>query len=299
MNSRDKLVNKLCIDVKKLENKIEHRKLYNIRNVVLKSFLKSGIALDYAFPFIIASIVIALSYQSKDKSPFRIDEITQKASVETIDTSSGIHLENISYDFDYNNKLIEYSTGWIINDKGLYERTVTSYRLSDKLDLSKTDEILSMSKEEIEKILVVTNVQKICKNILTLEDEIYNSNALIIVNHKKSDNEIIIRKETSEENLLQGVLYIIESLIWGNSFRLIEKVFVKTYLRDKLVEYETSLRLISKEELEEMKKILELKKQNLTMINETTTNISESYAHSLRKDKIEKNDNVQYVLKKI
>ncbi len=289
MKNRNELIDKLSKDVKKLENKIEHRKIYNVRNFVVKSLLKSGIAIDYALPFILTSIVLAHSYSAKGITPFHIDEITEEASIETIDTSSGIHLENVSYDFSYDDELIEYSTGWVVtNDKGLYERTVTSYRISDEINLSETDKILSMSKEEIEKVLAVTNVKTICKNKLTPEDEIYDADALIVINHHKSDDETITRKETSSENTGTSILFIIAVLLWGNSVRSIEKLFVKTYIRDKLREYELLFRKINKKEIETMKKILELKKQNLTMIDENLTNIGEikEYPYRLRKDKV-------------
>lgn len=301
MNSRNELVNKLSGDVKRLENKIDHRTLYNIRNMVVKALLKSGIAIDYALPFILASIVIAHSYSAKGDAPFHIDEITEKASIETIDTSSGVHLENVSYDFSYNDELIEYSTGWIINDNGLYERTVTSYRISNEIDLSETEKILAMSKEEIENILVVTNIQTIRKNTLTPEDKIYDSDALIVVNHSESDDETITRQETTSENVWHSILFIIMALSWGNNTRLIAKLFVKTYIRDRLREYEPLFRQINKEELEIMKKILEVKKQNLAMIDETSNNVGEGedYPYRLRKDKNEENEGRQYVLRRI
>lgn len=285
MNSRNELVNKLSRDVKKLENKIEHRTLYNIRNIVLKTLLKSGIAIDYALPFILASIVIAQADSAKGNVPFHIDEITEKAAIETIDTSSGIHLEHVSYDFSYDDELIEHSTGWITNDKGLYERTITSYRISDEIDLSETEKILSMSKEEIESIIVVTNIHTICKNTLTPEDEIYASDAIIVVNHAESENETIAKLETSSENVWHSIVFIIMILCWGNNIRNIANIFFKTYIRDKLREYEPLFRQINKDELETLRKILEVKRQNLTMIVETESIIEENegYQYEIRR----------------
>lgn len=276
------LVKKLTNDVNKLQNKIEHRKLYNIRNFVVKSLLKSGIAIDYALPFILAAIIIANSQASKGNAPFRIDEITEKAGIETIDTSSGIHLEHISYDFSYDDELIEHSTGWIINDKGLYERTVTSYRLTDEIDLTDTEKVLSMTKEEIEQVLVVTNIQTIKKNTLTPEDSIYNSDAIIVVNHTESEEETLVRQETNSENTWNSIWYIVLALCWGNNVRNIGKLFVKTYIRDKLREYEPLFRQINKDELETIKKMLKVKKENLTMINSTSNSIEEKEGYSYR-----------------
>lgn len=300
MISRNDLVNKLSRNVKKLENKIEHKTIYNIRNMLVRSLLKSGIAIDYALPFIVASTIVAYSHSAMGDTPFYIDEITEKANIETIDTSSGIHLEHVSCGFSYDDELIEYSTGWIINESGLYERTVTSYRISDEIDLSETDKILSMSKEEIENTLVTTNIQTIHKNSLTPEDEIYDSSALVIVNHSKSD-ETITRQETPSENAWHFIWFVVVALSFGIEITMIEKRFVKTYIRDRLRGYEPLFRQISKDELETMRKMLEVKKQNLAMIDETSNNIGENegYPYRLRKDKSEVNEGRQHVLRKI
>lgn len=286
MSNRTDLMDKLSRNIRRLEKKVEHRKIYNIRNFVVRSLLKSGIAIDYALPFILATIVIAHSFVAKGNLPFHIDEIKEKAKVETIDTSNGIHLEHVSYDFSYDDKLIEYSTGWVINDRGLYRRVVTSYRISDEIDLSETDKILSMSREELENILVITNVQTIYKNTLTQEDMLYDSDAIIVVNHTESETETITRQETIGENVLWSIWFIILSLGWGNSLRSIKKIFMKTYIRDKLLECHHLFRQISKEELETIEKVLAVKKQNLAMLDETAHDVGESgdYLYRLRRD---------------
>lgn len=282
---RKQLVDKLTNDIKQLENKIEHRRLYNIRNTVVRALLKSGIAIDYALPFILAAIIIAHSQAAKGNAPFKTDDITEKAGIETIDTSNGTHIEHLSYDFSYDNEILEHSTGWIVNDRGLYQRTVTSYRLNDTIDLSDIETVLSMSKEEIDSALVVTNIKTIQKNTLSSEDYIYDEDALIIVNHTSSEEQTVTRPETSGENELHSIWFIILSLSWGNFIRLTEKLFVKTYMRDKLKEYKPLFRKINKEELEEMKKVLELRKQNLAMItpSENVDNENNGYAYRLRR----------------
>ena len=285
MINNNKLMKKLTKDANRLQNKIEHRKLYNTRNAVVKSLIKSGIAVDYALPFIIAAMLIANIQTTRGNAPFRADEITEKAGVETIDTSSGIHLEHISYDFDYDDKLIEYSTGWIVNEKGLYERTVTSYKLNDEIDLENKEKILEMTQDDIDKALVITNVKKINKNALNPEDEIYNSAAIIVIDHSESEEKTISRLETKSENFLHSLWYIVLVLCWGNNIRCVEKVFVKTYIRDKLRKYESSFRIINEEELEKMKKILKIKQGNLSMldIDIKNTNEVDGYSYKLRK----------------
>lgn len=279
MDNRQQLLNKLSNDIKKMENEIEHKKRYNLRNSIVRALIKSGIAIDYALPFILATIMVSTGF--KENAPFHIDEIREKAAIETIDTSNGIHLEHISYASSYNEEAIEHSTGWMINNQGLYERTVTSYRLDSSIDLNDTDKILSMSKEEIENLLVITNIQTIRKNTLTPEDMIYDSNCLIVINHTISDDVTVVREETIVENIVNSIGFIFLSLCWGYNIRLIGKIFVKTYLRDKLREYEPLYIQINNETIETMKNVLEIKKQNLAMINESTNNTE--YLYRLRK----------------
>lgn len=286
MKNRAELLKKLSKDVKSLENKIEHRTLYNIRNYVISALLKSGIAIDYALPFILCATIIACSHTAKGNAPFRFDNVTQKAGIETIDTSNGIHIEHISYDYNYNDEILEYSTGWTLDENGLYQRTVTSYRISDKINIEDVDSVLSMSKEEIDNLLIITNIKTIRKNTLTSEDEIYNSDAIIIVNHIESEDEFITRTETLEENVFHSVCFVLLSLYWGYNLSNIGKIFVKTHIRDRLREYEPLFKQIDKKELEIMKKILEMKKNNLAMIYDSTSDINTRDVRSYRLRKI-------------
>lgn len=283
MIDNNELMKKLTKDANRLQNKIEHRKLYNIRNAVVRSLIKSGIAVDYALPFIIVAMIIANAQTSKGNAPFRVDEIVEKAGIETIDTSSGIHLEHLSYDFDYDDELIEYSTGWIVNEQGLYERTVTSYRLNDDIDLENKEKILEMTKDDIENALVITDIKTVKKNALNPEDQIYNSDAIIVIDHSESEEETITRLETKSENFWHSLWYIVLVLSYGNNVRLLEKIFVKTYMRDKLREYEPSFRKINKEELDTMKKILKMKQENLSMLNNDNNSSIDGYSYKLRR----------------
>lgn len=283
MINNNELMKKLTKDANRLQNKIEHRKLYNIRNAVVRSLIKSGIAVDYALPFIIVAMIIANAQTSKGNAPFRVDEIVEKAGIETIDTSSGIHLEHLSYDFDYDDELIEYSTGWIVNEQGLYERTVTSYRLNDDIDLENKEKILEMTKDDIDNALVITDIKTVKKNALNPEDQIYNSDAIIVIDHSESEEETITRLETKSENFWHSLWYIVLVLSYGNNVRLLEKIFVKTYMRDKLREYEPSFRKINKEELDTMKKILKMKQENLSMLNNDNNSSIDGYSYKLRR----------------
>ena len=263
MFDRNKLVNILTNDIKQLENKIEHRKFYSVRNFVVKSLIRSGIAIDYALPYILATILVFQYQASRGNIPFRFDDIKVRTGIETIDTSTGIHLEHISEDFDYDYVILEHSTGWSINDDGLYERVVTSYRMNFEIDLSDIKNVLFMSKDEIDNIFEVFDVQTINKNNLNYEDSVYNEEAIILISQVYSNDNIITRKESLGENVFNSLAFLLGVFLLGSCFKNIAKCFIKIDIRDRLKVYES---LFNEINLQELEKILEIKKQNLALI---------------------------------
>lgn len=263
MSDRNKLVNILTNDIKQLENKIEHRKFYSVRNFVVKSLIRSGIAIDYALPYILATILVFQYQASRGNIPFRFDDIKVRIGIETIDTSTGIHLEHISEAFDYDYVILEHFTGWSINDDGLYERVVTSYRMNFEIDLSDIKNVLFMSKDEIDNIFEVFDVQTINKTNLNYEDSVYNEEAIILISQVYSNDNIITRKESLGENVFNSLAFLLGVFLLGSCFKNIAKCFIKIDIRDRLKVYES---LFNEINLQELEKILEIKKQNLALI---------------------------------
>jgi len=244
MKNNDVLVNKLIEDEKKLKYKIEKRNLYNIKSLPLKLLIKSGIAIDCALPYILATIILSNTPLFNENSPFFTDKIIEKARVETIDTSNGFHIEHLSYDYYYSDKFLEHSTGWVRNDEGLYERVVTSYKLNDDIDLTDTNKILSMTKEEIENIVEIEDVNKIEVSTIDPDDYIYDSDCLIVVNNFVSEKDFIIRDENASENIFYSLFYISLSLGLGYIFSGTKKFLFKNKFRDNLNYYNETLRSI-------------------------------------------------------
>lgn len=281
MQNSNKIFNKLNRNVHSLEKQIKHLEMYNIRNLAIRLVLKNGMVLRHTLPFVTSFLILANSPGFKDNLPFHKDEIMATYDLETIDTSNGIHLKHLSNDYKYEEEVIEYSTGWKLDNMGLYERTVTSYRVSDVLDLNNPEKILSMSKEEIEQSLVTTNIRTIRKNALTPEDDIYNSAALIVVNHKTSEDKML-RSETSKENLVYSAVYMSLVLGLGIGLKKVKKILVKEDMKDKYERLAASFKIIEKDDIEDAKKILDLRKKNLQLLAEEPRE-NEGYSYQLKK----------------
>ena len=281
MINNEELIEKLTKNVKKIQDKIEFKNLYNIRNIVVRLLLKSGICIDFALPFITALIVILNISSVKDDLPFHIDEITVDANIETIDASNDGILDNSFYD----GEIVEYLTEWTMNDGGIYERVVTSYKLDDKLSSSDKSKVINMSKDELDKMFTVSNVKTINKD--TLSDYYYlldDSNTVIIIDHLK-EKETITRLETKTENFVNSLNFLCLLVAIGNVIAVLKKLTLKDAIKNKLSEYDSYFKFIRKSELETMKKILQLRQENLMMLNDNYNNIGEheGYSYRLRK----------------
>lgn len=276
MLDNDELIKRLNDDIELLENKIEHKRFYNIRNAVIRTLIKSGIAIDYAFPFIIAATIFGSMSTARGNAPFIKDEIATDVNELTIVTSNGIYIEQLSDDLDYNKQSLEYSTSWVLDEKGLYKRLVTSYNLNVDLDLDDENEIIKMTKEDIDNNFEIADIRTVTQEKLSPADAIYNSAAIII-----TDNKTVPRLETNSENVANTSWFIFMVLASGNLIRNLENTFAKQRVRDRLRECELSFRKIDKKELETMKKVLLLNKENLSMLNcNTQTN---NYSYKLRR----------------
>lgn len=283
MLNKKELLKRLQNDIKKLEKKIEHPNRYNLRAYATKTLIKSGIALDYAMPFILSTIIIFNLYSQSYDNPFTADDVEVKAKIQTIDTSTGIHNKKISFDYDYDNEsTFQHSTAWTLNDYGIYERTITSYKIDNSIALNNIDKVLSMSKDEIEKSFVITNIEKMQKGILDLEDQLYIEDMIIITKVSEDPNNVKLECESSFEVISDLIIYLICSFFSGLVFKIAMGKCDRN-IRGKLEEIESQCILITSQDLIELKKILELKKANLDLLEIKKENIALDNSYKLKR----------------
>lgn len=266
MTSKEEINQILTDDVSIIENKINNIEVVNKKNKILKTLVKIGIKLESARPYITAAILtFYLDPSMINNPPFFLNDLKIKEQIETIDTSSGFHEEKRSFDKEYKEEKLQYSTGWIKNKNGLYERTIISYKLTDDIDLNNKEEILSMSKDQLQQLLQITNVETIKKSHLDEDDELFMEESIIIINHTTSNNTKIV-KETNEENYRNSIVFLLLVAIIGLGLHGIKNIFTKNKIKDKLEDIEESLKPINEEELKLLKKLLLLKKENLSLL---------------------------------
>lgn len=269
MLNKEKLLKNLEKDINNLENRINHRILYNFRNAIITFFIKSGIIVDKSLPFILSSIILFYGGKIKEKTPFICDKIKENATLITTVTSTSNNLDSkIEYKSYPYNKSIEYSTKWKLNNNGFYERTITQYELNSFVNTLTIDEILGMTKDEIEKMFYILDIKTIQKKQLDKEDQIYKENLVIVNVYDTDTNHYRYRNETFEENAISTLMYLILSLLLGFSLKKVDKIIFKDYFIDRFNLSLINYKNIEKTEIDELRKIIKLKKENLLLLKE-------------------------------
>lgn len=269
MLNKEKLLKNLEKDINNLENRINHRILYNFRNAIITFFIKSGIIIDKVLPFILSSIILFYGNKTKGKTPFICDKIKENATLITTVTSNNDDIKpKIEYTSYPYNKSIEYSTKWELNDNGFYERTITQYELNSFVNTLTIDEILEMTKDEIEKMFYILDIKTIQKKQLDKEDQIYKENLVIVNVYDTDTNHYRYRNETFKENAISTLMYLILSLLLGFSLKKVDKIIFKDYFIDRFNLLLINYKNIEKTEIDELRKIIKLKKENLLLLKE-------------------------------
>ena len=284
VKDRQALIDQLARKEQELENRIEYRNLYNARNIIATRLIKGFKAADIALPFLMSALIIGSTPPIKKNPPFQQDMITRQASIETTDTSNGIHTYHLSYKKEFSKNELKYSTGWTINDKGRYERMEVKYDFNSLDNLNDAEKILSMTKEELDNTFSKTLPKHIEKDILSPEDYLYQTDGIILTYSTTRKDLTTLNLETKEEDF-DNSLKVIGT--WGTLGILLyfaKKKATKNGINNMLTKWEPNVRFLSKKELRDMKKRLELEKQNLELIKYKTTSMDPCRLRKVQKN---------------
>ena len=266
MINKKELIKNLEKEINKEENQLKHKNLYNIRNYIVKGFLKTGIALDYAFPFILSSFIIFNTEKNEGNIPFINNQVIENAYVKETITSSGLEKEEVSYNHDFDERSFQHSTSWEINDNGQYERKVTTYKIDDSIDLSDYENLFAMTKEEIDNSFTVSSIKTIRKDKLNEEDNIYNKDMFIIVQSYIDESNKRAREETTRENISGTITFLLRLTLYGTTFTGIKEILIRSNLRNKIKKIEPYFTIINSNNVEKVTNVYNIRKENLHLL---------------------------------
>lgn len=266
MSDEEKLLKSLTKEVKDMESMIKNAKLYKLKKQFKKYLIKSGIVLNHVIPYALASFISYGSVSAIGYNPFSYEKVKENAKIETFETSTGLNRKTSSKDIEYGSNSFGHTTAWKLNDNGLYERTITVYEIDDSIDLSDTDKVLSMTKEEVEAKLNIIDIKTIQKNVLNEEDKIYDEDMLIVTRSTEDEDDFKMRNETFFENILDVGFWLALTIVFGATINVINKKLFK--LDEKLKAIDESI-VIEKVDVSTISEVLKVKKHNLEMIKGT------------------------------
>lgn len=265
---KNKIVEKLNDEVNELKFQMNHRKLYNFQCFLIKFLAKTGMAINKLFPFALAYVMVFNSNMYKKNKPFHRDMVIRSAYIQSVDTSKGTHHKEVCS--QHKQTTFEYSTAWTINNLGMYQRTITTYKVNDKIDLSNLDEVLNMTKEEIDTVLKIIDAKVITKRELNDSDKVYDEDVLTITQYTKAEDQEVLRLENNLEIICHSALFMLIVYMCTGVFVDIKKVLIKNVIEDKLNAIVVAHKYISVADYSNIRKILEIRQANLALVQEET-----------------------------
>ena len=242
----------------KINNPIKYSRIHFFKRLAVNYKL---FMIDIA-PCIVAVVLTMPLAKSIKQTPFMIDEIEESEKIEVIDSSNGMHIERLA-DKSSAQVTLKHSTGWVINEYGLYERTQTTYILNN-IDINDHEFIFSMSKEELESSLVPIEREIITKQELSDEDQIYGEEVITICNLKET-GEIIREDESKVRNIISTITYILLNTALGTAIKAGSKIVFHDRLKDKLTEEKKDYLPIDENEIQRLSIKLQWVESNLEL----------------------------------
>ena len=274
MITKEEIYNYLNSEEKELNEKISNLKMYNLKNYFKRRGIDTAFFLHRAAPFALATVIASSTFPMMSaKKPFYRDTIIEKASIRSIDTSTGYHYQSRSFDYEYNTNKLEYSTGWTL-DNNLYTRNIISYEIDNSIDLEDLESLLTKTDQELRESLHIINIETISKIELSPEDELFNEPAIIVTRSFQSDDLSYERKETFSEDLWTSVVYIAYIAMVGFGLASIRNIIFKRKVEDNLKKLKNKYRKIDAKEIEELKKLLLIKQENLRLLNNSDVEVT-------------------------
>lgn len=256
---KEQLLIDLKIEIENLKRQIEHRKVYDLRNNIIRKILINNCRLRYLIPYIITASIIATGCkQYNGVLPFHRDMIEEYLHTKkTIDNYGNVSVEKRYGKYNNMLNIINYYTKWQVENE-IYSRCVLSYSLGN-LSLEQINEIIDKEMVDVEDILGFPISGSIeTKDNLTKE-EIDSDEYIEAIIYSVEKNDYIIVKESVKDNVTTSLLYLLTTLLASYiPYTYREKISKFSYF-ERVSEIEEEYKNI---DIENLSKKLEIKEKN-------------------------------------
>ena len=132
------------------------------------------------------------------------------------------------------------------------------------------EDILELSKEQLEEMFIITNIKTIEKEKLT-KDDINNNKDMVIIS-KVTENVYIKdgKKQSTLENTADIMTYLIMTMFAGHGLSKIEQLIFHDEIKNKLKNIEYKFIPLNECDLNNLKIIIDMKEQNLELLRDSS-----------------------------
>lgn len=235
---------------------IKYKQLYSVKSLIIKLLLKSGIFLNYSYPYILSMLIMLNIGFYKKHKPFDYSS-AKKIKIEHIYDSNNNKEINYDTEIIYDNDYLIYRTPWELIDGKYVSKEAIFLLNQDELSKPILPSLLKMNYDEIKSFFKIKSVKTIYKNDKNVGDA-----QVIVVLHDETISSKIVRQID-----LYSALYIILVLLEGLGISKFNKIIFKTHISDKLNELDKGPIIYSKKEIDMINEIIENDRKNLEYIN--------------------------------
>lgn len=247
-----------------IKNNIEHNqyiinnnKFYSVKSLIIKLLLKSGLILDYAYPYILSLLILLNSSYFKNNKPFISENKNRIMTEEIYDNHNNFSTNINQEEFISNKDLIIYTSPYeFIDNKYVYNKVTFTISVN-YLNKNNIPLVLKMDYEDLLLYFNIHNQQVIYKD--TPDEE---AKTITIIYHSTKNNQ----KEIVKNNL-NTLLFVTLVFLNGLGIKKIDKIIIKSKIKDKLNELDNEPIIYGKNEIYRLNEIIENEKNNLEYIN--------------------------------
>lgn len=138
-------------DINRNKKIIKYHQLYSIKSLIIKLLLKSGILLDYAYPYILSILIMLNVGFYKNHKPFDYDPAKKITTENIYDSNNNTEINfdnNIIYDNDY----LIYRTPWELVDGNKLSELDKEPIIYSKKEINMLKEIIENDRKNLEYI---------------------------------------------------------------------------------------------------------------------------------------------------
>ena len=230
--TKEELLKSYYDDYYNLKNKIDNNNKLSFKRIIVTSLIKSGIAIKYSLPYMM-SLCILCSFNKiyNDKTLFKDNIKIFSNNIHTI-TSTGIEDTKKSYDINYSDNKLVYTTKWELDNNYYYKRVETIYDYEINSLCFNSTMFNIINKDFLDDNYKKKDIITYRKKELDINDQIYNNDMFIATCSNIDYDDYIIHKETTLENISNCLWIYISTVILGyNSTNIMDLLYGRKLMR--------------------------------------------------------------------